>query len=442
VTKREVVATIRWLAARGLYAGTSGNISARDAGNVQSKGGFLITPTGIPCHEVRPAEIVAMDERGRSIGTVQPSSEWRIHRDIYRRRPDVGAVVHTHSTFATAISCLRRDVPAFHYMVAKAGGSVIPCARYATYGTEALSKNAVAALGGGRACLLANHGLIAVGESLAAARLLAEEIEAICQQYWAARAIGRPVVLPRAEMRAVIARFALVIAGLFLAAVLAQAADPAGWRTVDRGVEHLRVADADADLVRFDLQQFRVDVVVPGAGRPLSAAELRKQRGGVLAVNGGFFDTDGRPLGLRISAGKRIIPLRAVVDWGVLTLRDQGAAIVHSRDYAKQDPAGISDAIQVGPRILIDGRAPGLKPQAARRTAVAVDKTGRFLTFVVARKRVEASALAAVLARLGFDRALMLDGGPSTQLSAAIGTLQLEIPGGYPVPDGLVVRRR
>jgi L-fuculose-phosphate aldolase len=196
------VATIRWLAERGLYSGTSGNISVR------SNAGFLITPTGIACDEVRPTQIVAMDSRGTPVGRLLPSSEWRIHRDIYRRRPDVQAVVHTHSTFATALSCLRRDVPAFHYMVAKSGGPAIPCARYATYGTAALSDNALAALADGRACLLANHGLIAVGGSLAAARLLAEEMEAICQQYWAVRAIGRPVVLPPGEMRTVIAKFA------------------------------------------------------------------------------------------------------------------------------------------------------------------------------------------------------------------------------------------
>src|SRR5205814_5128224 len=122
-----------------------------------------ITPSGVPCDDVDAASIVAMTLAGAAPadagrGGRAPSTEWRIHRDIYRGRPDVGAVVHTHSPFATALSCLRRPIPAFHYMVAKAGGDDIPCARYATYGTAGLSRNALAALGAGRrACLLANH---------------------------------------------------------------------------------------------------------------------------------------------------------------------------------------------------------------------------------------------------------------------------------------------
>jgi hypothetical protein len=217
---------------------------------------------------------------------------------------------------------------------------------------------------------------------------------------------------------------------------------PAGWRAVAEGVDHLRLPELDAELVRFDLARFRVEVVVPGVARPLTATALRREEGAVLAVNGGFFDTDGRPLGLRISRGRRVVPLRKVVDWGVLLLRDGGADLVHSTAYPKTGPDPAPNALQVGPRILIGGRPPRLKPQAARRTAVALDPGGRSLTFVVARRRIEAVALADALARLGFDRALMLDGGPSTQLSAEIGELRLEVGGGYPVPDGLVVRPR
>ena len=202
-TRRAVADTVRWLMARGLYAGTSGNVSARAAG------GMLITPTGVPCDDVSAASIVAMSADGTARGRLAPSSEWRIHLDIYRRRPDVGAVVHTHSTAATALSCLRQPIPAFHYMVAKAGGDDIRCARYATYGTAALSRNALAALAGGRrACLLANHGLLALGQDLVAARALAEEVEALCAQLIAARAAGRPVILPAGEVKRVRAKFA------------------------------------------------------------------------------------------------------------------------------------------------------------------------------------------------------------------------------------------
>ena len=202
-TRRAVADTVRWLMARGLYAGTSGNVSARTAD------GFLITPTGVPCDDVGAGSIVAMTADGVARGRLAPSSEWRIHRDVYQQRRDVGAVVHAHSTAATALSCLRRPIPAFHYMVAKAGGDDIRCARYATYGTAALSRNALAALAGGRrACLLANHGLLALGADLASARALAEEVEALCAQYIAARAAGAPIILPAREMKRVRAKFA------------------------------------------------------------------------------------------------------------------------------------------------------------------------------------------------------------------------------------------
>jgi len=200
--RRAIVDTLRWLMARGLYAGTSGNVSVR------TPGGMLITPSAVPCDDVDAASIVPVAADGAPRGRLAPSTEWRIHRDIYASRPEIGAVVHTHSTFATALSCLRRPIPAFHYMVAKAGGDDIRCARYATYGTAALSRNALAALAGGRrACLLANHGLLALGADAASARLLAEEVEALCAQYLHARAAGTPVVLPAAEMRRVRARF-------------------------------------------------------------------------------------------------------------------------------------------------------------------------------------------------------------------------------------------
>ena len=204
--RRAIADTVRWLMARGLYAGHVRQRVGADGGRPAD-------------HAERRAvrrRRRRVDRRGdagarrrRARRGCAPSTEWRIHRDIYRRRPDVGAVVHTHSTFATALSCLRRPIPAFHYMVAKAGGDDIRCARYATYGTAALSRNALAALGGGRrACLLANHGLLALGADLASARLLAEEIEALCAQYVHARAAGTPVILPAREMKRVRAKFA------------------------------------------------------------------------------------------------------------------------------------------------------------------------------------------------------------------------------------------
>lgn len=180
--------------ARGLNRGSSGNVSAR------WHDGFLITPSGLPIADTEPAAIVRVDLAGRFDGTQRPSSEWRIHRDIYRARADSGAVVHAHSPFAVALSCLRRGLPAFHYMVAMAGGDDIRCATYATFGTQALSDNVLAALDGRRACLMANHGMVAIGADLEAALALATEVEVLCEQYWRASLLGEPVLLSAGEM--------------------------------------------------------------------------------------------------------------------------------------------------------------------------------------------------------------------------------------------------
>lgn len=200
--RRAVVAAARSLVDLGLTQNTSGNVSLRDGE------GFLVTPTGIPAPQLRPADVVAMDFAGNSSGRRQPSSEWRFHRDILAARPDVQAVVHAHAPFATALSCLRRGIPAFHYMVAVAGGDSIRCARYATFGTQALSDAAIVALKGRRACLLANHGLIATGTSLDKALALAVEVEVLARQYLIALPVGKPVLLGKAEMKRVIAKFA------------------------------------------------------------------------------------------------------------------------------------------------------------------------------------------------------------------------------------------
>ncbi len=202
--RQQLIATARRMNALGINQGTSGNVSARIAG------GLLITPSGVAYEAMTPADLVEMDFDGAwrcPRAGRRPSSEWRFHLDILRSRPEFGAVVHSHSTNATALACLRREIPAFHYMVAVAGGDSIRCARYATFGSAALSANALAALDGRRACLLANHGLIAAGADLAAALALAVEVETLAAQYCRALQVGAPKLLSRAEMARVLAKF-------------------------------------------------------------------------------------------------------------------------------------------------------------------------------------------------------------------------------------------
>ncbi len=200
-----VVATARAMNGLGINRGKSGNVSAR----LRHDGfdGFLVTPTGLPYDVTGPPDIVPMTLDGHARGSRLPSSEWRFHRDIYRARPVVTAVVHTHQPFASSLACLHRGIPAFHYMVAVAGGKDIRCAPYATFGTQALSDHATAALEGRRACLLANHGMIAVGATLAAALGLAVEVETLAEMYWRALQIGQPELLPDAEMDVVLEKF-------------------------------------------------------------------------------------------------------------------------------------------------------------------------------------------------------------------------------------------
>lgn len=199
--RRAVIETCLKMNALGINQGTSGNASVR------TKEGFLITPSGIPYEKTAPEQIVAMTLDGEVQSDWRPSSEWRMHRDIYAARPEAQAVVHTHATHATALSCLRLDVPAFHYMVAVAGGSSLRCASYATFGTEALSRNMLKALEDRLACLLANHGMICFGPNLEKALWLAGEVEALCRQYIAAKQLGEPKLLSQAEMKRVLALF-------------------------------------------------------------------------------------------------------------------------------------------------------------------------------------------------------------------------------------------
>jgi len=199
--REAIIATGRRMNTSGLNQGTSGNLSHRVAG------GFLVTPTGMEYEALRPEDIVLMRFDGSHEGPRQPSSEWRFHRDILASRPEVNAVLHAHSTFSTAVACLRRSIPAFHYMVAVAGGTSIRCAPYATFGTEELSRHAVTALEGHKACLLANHGLITVGTDLAGAFKLAVEVETLAAMYLRALQVGEPVVLDEPEMAVVLEKF-------------------------------------------------------------------------------------------------------------------------------------------------------------------------------------------------------------------------------------------
>jgi L-fuculose-phosphate aldolase len=197
-----VISACRELTRLRLTHGTSGNISLRrDARQ------FFVSPTGMSYDALEADDIPLVDLDGRWFGRRLPSSEWRFHRDIFKCRDDVGAIVHTHSMNATALACTGRGIPAFHYMVAVAGGANIRCAPYYTFGTQALSDAAVAALDGRKACLLANHGVIAVGADLPAALSLAGEVENLAAQYCAALALGNVRILDEIEMRPVIDKF-------------------------------------------------------------------------------------------------------------------------------------------------------------------------------------------------------------------------------------------
>jgi len=199
--RKKIIATAIEMNARGLNRGKSGNVSAR------FDDGFLVTPTGMAYESTQPVDVVAMTQDGTARGPRLPSSEWRFHRDIYAARREVSAIVHAHSPFATSIACLGRDIPPFHYMIAVAGGKDIRCAAYATFGTQKLSDHAMFALEGRKACLLANHGMIAVGASLTAALALAVEVEALAEQYWRALQIGTPNILSDVEMEVVLEKF-------------------------------------------------------------------------------------------------------------------------------------------------------------------------------------------------------------------------------------------
>ena len=197
-----LVAACRELERQGLTHGTSGNIGLR-----RDEQRFFISPSGMSYASLDPKDVPMMDLDGRWFGGRRPSSEWRFHRDIFKARAEIGAIVHTHSQKATALACTGRGIPAFHYMVAVAGGTDIRCAPYSTFGTQGLSDAALAALEGRRACLLANHGVIAVGADLDCALALAGEVENLAAQYCAALALGQVRILDDVEMNRIIEKF-------------------------------------------------------------------------------------------------------------------------------------------------------------------------------------------------------------------------------------------
>ncbi len=201
--REAVIAACRELSRRGLSYGTSGNVSIRcDARRL------FVSPTGMAYETLEPDDIPLLDFDGRWYGRCRPSSEWRFHRDILASRPEVGAVVHTHSPKATSLASTGRGIPAFHYMVAVAGGADIRCAPYHRFGSQELSDAALAALAGRRACLLANHGAIALGADVRSALALAGEVENLAAQYCTALSLGQVRILDDEEMRRVVEKFA------------------------------------------------------------------------------------------------------------------------------------------------------------------------------------------------------------------------------------------
>lgn len=200
--REAAVAAVRRLDALGLNRGSTGNLSLR-LGD-----GMLITPTGMGADDLRAQDMVWLGHDDTLRGDWQPSSEWHFHRAIYLARPDLHAVVHAHSVNATALACLRRPLPAFHYMVAVAGADEVPCVPYHAFGTEALSRAVAQAFAGAAACLMANHGLVAGGATLAGAMKVALEIESLSEVYLKALAVGEPALLSAAQMAEVQRKFA------------------------------------------------------------------------------------------------------------------------------------------------------------------------------------------------------------------------------------------
>ena len=205
--RREMVEICRRMNASGINQGTAGNLSAR------TETGFLITPSSMSYESMQTSDLVEMGFDGTYVGH-RPSSEWRFHRDILKNRPDINVVLHCHSIYATTLAIHHKTIPSFHYMTGVAGGTTIRCAKYATFGTQALSDNALEALDGRLACLLGQHGQISLGKNLESALWLAIEVETLSRMYVQALTLGEPPVLPDDEMERVIAQMQRMSYGL------------------------------------------------------------------------------------------------------------------------------------------------------------------------------------------------------------------------------------
>lgn len=193
--------TSRRMVELGLNRGTAGNASVRCGDDI------LITPSALPVAEMTEQDMVLLDKQGKVLQGRKPSSEWRFHCDILNARAEIAAVLHMHSTYATTLACLGKEVPAVHYHIAIAGGDTIRCAPYTIFGEQNLSDLALDALHGRKACLLGNHGMIALGKDLDEALSVAQEVEFLCEIYWRTLSVGVPNILTAQQMHAVQEKF-------------------------------------------------------------------------------------------------------------------------------------------------------------------------------------------------------------------------------------------
>lgn len=200
--RKALLQTARRLVSLGLNKGTAGNASVRLDANT-----FLVTPSGLSPDDMTADTLVALSFSGNHQGPYRPSTEWRLHRDLLAQRPDANAVIHVHSPFAVTLACLGKDIPPFNYMIAVAGGNTIRCAPYALFGTQALSDAALKAIERRNACLLAHHGMVAVGRDLKHALAVAVEVESLCEQYWRILQLGEPILLSETQMQEVLEQF-------------------------------------------------------------------------------------------------------------------------------------------------------------------------------------------------------------------------------------------